>query len=131
MKTSVDTEAEDTKCSPPDPGDDAVETPAASEELDSVTLYLRELVDRPALTREEERNLTAEIARAKQELTGQVRSLLLKAVDVIELDDVAPTAKNVASSRRCPSRIRAEILDEMSDQRVKADRKSTRLNSSH
>lgn len=109
MKACMSKKFDDESRILPEERSETAESPAPAESLDAVTVYLRELVECPALTRDEERALAAEIARAKADLTEHLRALLLKASDALGADET-PVRRSV----------RAEILADMSEERIKA-----------
>jgi RNA polymerase sigma factor (sigma-70 family) len=78
--------------------------------VDAVTVYLKELVDRPALTRDEERRIAEAILHAKDEVATLVRGLLLKAADTLQADDVIDAGQA----------IRVEIAQSLNDRQLDA-----------
>jgi RNA polymerase sigma factor (sigma-70 family) len=78
--------------------------------VDAVTVYLKELVDRPALTRDEERRISEAILHAKDEVSTLVRGLLLKAADTLQESEVVDAGKT----------IRVEISRSLDDRQLDA-----------
>jgi RNA polymerase primary sigma factor len=83
---------------------------ASTGGVDAVTVYLKELAGRPALTRDEERRIAEAILHAKDEVATLVRGLLLKAADTLQEDEVSDTGK----------KIRVEISQTLDDRQLGA-----------
>lgn len=83
---------------------------ASTGGVDAVTVYLKELVDRPALTRDEERRISEAILHAKEEVSTLVRGLLLKAADTLQEGEVVDAGKT----------IRVEISQSLDDRQLDA-----------